>query len=489
MKLLFNDLPQYLDGNGAPYAGAQLFTYAAGSSTKQATYQDSAGTPHSNPIKLNANGRAPAAIWGTEGVTYKLVLAPADDTDPPASPIWTIDNVSPINDASIALDQWTSAGLTATYVSGTQFTVPGDQTTALHPGRRVKITDAGGTKYGVISVSTFGVLTTVTVVLDSGSLSSPISDLNIAVQTATNPSEPVMTDAYPIVSGSADKTKKVRFELDTYVPTGTTVVVTPPAYDVTLGHMPPGVIMDYAGSSVPTGWLECDGSAVSRTTYANLFAAVSTTWGAGDGATTFNVPDFRGRARIGKGTGTVVESVAAASVDTVADTFSVSSNSAKWVTGQAVVLTTTGGLPTGLSLATTYYVIRSSATLIKFATSLANAQNGTAINLTTQGTGTHTVTGTLTARALAELGGEEAHAISSSEQLAHGHQIAGSSASGGLKSFGDPTADGVAAAAGAGYALYTNVGTGAGPAIASTGGNAAMNVMQPYAATMAIIKY
>ncbi len=54
----------------------------------------------------------------------------------------------------------------------------------------------------------------------------------------------------------------------------------------------------------PAGWLLCDGRAVSRTTYTTLFAALGTTWGAGDGSTTFNLPDLRGRAPIGAGTGT-----------------------------------------------------------------------------------------------------------------------------------------------------------------------------------------
>lgn len=58
-----------------------------------------------------------------------------------------------------------------------------------------------------------------------------------------------------------------------------------------------------AYSGVPTGWLACDGSAVSRTTFATLFAAIGTVWGIGDGSTTFNVPDMRGRAPIGGGTG------------------------------------------------------------------------------------------------------------------------------------------------------------------------------------------
>jgi microcystin-dependent protein len=63
----------------------------------------------------------------------------------------------------------------------------------------------------------------------------------------------------------------------------------------------PGLIFDYAGTSAPTGYLLCDGSAVSRTTYANLFNAIGTTWGVGDGSTTFNVPDLRRKTTIGSG--------------------------------------------------------------------------------------------------------------------------------------------------------------------------------------------
>lgn len=58
--------------------------------------------------------------------------------------------------------------------------------------------------------------------------------------------------------------------------------------------VPSGAVMAFAMSTAPTGWLECDGSAVSRTTYADLFTAISTTFGVGDGSTTFNLPDLRG---------------------------------------------------------------------------------------------------------------------------------------------------------------------------------------------------
>jgi len=66
------------------------------------------------------------------------------------------------------------------------------------------------------------------------------------------------------------------------------------------GGVPPGALMPFAGSSAPTGWLLADGTAVSRTTYAALFAAIGTSYGAGNGTTTFNIPDMRGRAAFGK---------------------------------------------------------------------------------------------------------------------------------------------------------------------------------------------
>ena len=70
------------------------------------------------------------------------------------------------------------------------------------------------------------------------------------------------------------------------------------------GLMPSGSVTQWAGSgSAPTGWLMCDGTAVSRTTYSALFTAINTTYGVGDGSSTFNLPDMQGRVAIGAGTG------------------------------------------------------------------------------------------------------------------------------------------------------------------------------------------
>ncbi len=69
-------------------------------------------------------------------------------------------------------------------------------------------------------------------------------------------------------------------------------------------HVPSGRISFFGYSAQPataSDWLECNGQNVSRATFANLFAAIGVTWGAGDGATTFTLPDFRRRVPVGMG--------------------------------------------------------------------------------------------------------------------------------------------------------------------------------------------
>lgn len=64
---------------------------------------------------------------------------------------------------------------------------------------------------------------------------------------------------------------------------------------------PAGSIQMFGGSSIPSGWLSCDGSAVSRTTYQALYSAIGVTYGAGDGSSTFNLPNFSGNVPIAPG--------------------------------------------------------------------------------------------------------------------------------------------------------------------------------------------
>lgn len=323
---------------------------------------------------------------------------------------------------------------------------------------------------------------------------------------------------------------------------------------------PEGSIIPFAGKSIPTDFLECDGSAVSRSTYSGLFAAlcpsgtftvtiaspavfsktghglvagdkihfttsgalptglstntdyyvISTgltadnfrvalspegtvvntsgsqsgthtlyfsNWGRGDGSTTFNLPDLRSKTVIGKGQSTMTLSFEPGAVNTGTEQVTIP-NYTFPSQGQAVVLTTTGSLPTGLSLATTYYIIRVDSTHISFATSLVNANAGTAINLTGTGSGVHTMTFTGVSRTLlGENGGEETHELSKGEIPDHTHT---------LKSVGGSST-------GSNYGYYPGNSFGAdqvsGSVIASPlTTDTPHNIMQPFAVVRWIIR-
>lgn len=122
---------------------------------------------------------------------------------------------------------------------------------------------------------------------------------------------------------------------------------------------PTGAITPYAGRFAPTGWLFCDGAAVSRTTYAALFASISPV------------------------IGTVTISIAAPGVGNF------TAHGLK--TGEAIHLTTTGTLPGGLSVTAQYFAIVVDANNIRFASTYANAMAGTAITTTGTQSGVHTL--------------------------------------------------------------------------------------------------
>ena len=105
--------------------------------------------------------------------------------------------------------------------------------------------------------------------------------------------------------------------------------------------IPTATIVPWSSASVPTGFLECNGQAVSRSTYADLFAIVSTTYGVGDGASTFNVPDLQDNVAIGKSNNKALASTGGA--NTVANSGSVTTN----VTGNVGGSTANATLSTG----------------------------------------------------------------------------------------------------------------------------------------------
>ena len=118
-----------------------------------------------------------------------------------------------------------------------------------------------------------------------------ISDLNTSNPTSTD-----------VLSQADDHLRLIKAAIKTTFPNiNAAVTATPAAINAaTSFDMPSGSIIVYAGSSAPTGWLFCDGSAISRSTYATLFGIISTSYGVGDGSSTFNLPDIRGRLSQGK---------------------------------------------------------------------------------------------------------------------------------------------------------------------------------------------
>jgi microcystin-dependent protein len=128
------------------------------------------------------------------------------------------------------------------------------------------------------------------------------------------------------------------------------------------------MIMAFGGASVPSGYLLCDGSAVSRTSYANLFAAIGTAWGEGDGSTTFNLPDLRGR--VVQGVKNPVQATGSGTVSSNNATFT-----AHGFTRTGTKVKRISGSLNGISsrAGDTYWIIVVDANTLAFASSRANA--------------------------------------------------------------------------------------------------------------------
>lgn len=249
----------------------------------------------------------------------------------------------------------------------------------------------------------------------------------------------------------------------------------PPSPTIPAG-IPPGVIMAYPSAQPVDGWLRCDGQAVSRTTYADLFSVMNVV------------------------RGTVTVTIATPGVFTQVGH--------GLYTGRMVYLTTTGALPTGLSVNTAYYLIKVTNDTFRLATSYANAVAGTAINTTGTQSGTHTMTSTYGVgdgsttfnlpdmrgrtivgwddtqeefNALGEMAGAKTHTLTTGEMPSHTHS-SGSNTNGFVAH----------ATGGSGFsAIFINDGTGEAMFYrqpASVGSDGAHNNLQPYIVINYIVK-
>lgn len=171
--------------------------------------------------------------------------------------------------------------------------------------------------------------------------------------------------------------------------------------------VPIGVVQWFAGAAAPTAdWLIANGAAVSRTTYADLYAALggaSSPYGQGNGTTTFNVPNLLERGILGASTATSIGTV------TFANATDTLTRTAHGLVDGARVYFTGGTAPTGLTASTRYFAVNTTANTLQLATTLG----GSPINFTSDGSGTRTLF--VEDFALGYAGGERAHKLTGPE--------------------------------------------------------------------------
>jgi len=158
----------FLPGTNTPLAGGKLFTYAGGTTTKQATYASDAQTPNTNPIILDANGQCVCFVDTT--MKYDFTLSPSTDTDPPTNSYWTVQNMgyqemiasfAPINSPTftgVPKGPTASLGDSSTALATTQFvqnTIAGGLANTALTGTPTAPTAAPGTSTTQIATTAF----------------------------------------------------------------------------------------------------------------------------------------------------------------------------------------------------------------------------------------------------------------------------------------------------------------------------------------------
>lgn len=341
---------QQVNQNGDPLSGGTIETYLAGTSTPAPTYTSISGAvPQANPIVLNVLGLAPSPIWLDSNLTYKFIVKDALGVVQR-----TIDDISGVSSSVPIQDQWIIFTAPATFINATSFSVAGDQTNIFQMGRRIRTINTGGVIYSTIISSIFGAVTTVTISSDSGGLDAGLSQVSYGLLSTLNSSIPdtiarasfTHFTSVPIVttggvapnytltspdlfrfpspfvlatgmrfrikihasSGFANNTLNINGSGAKILGAGGIGVGFLPAiqagaiYDVEydgtdfavlnpLQYDPTGEYFFWPTGVTPGHGLLCNGAAVSRSTYARLFAKISTNYGVGDGSTTFNVPN------------------------------------------------------------------------------------------------------------------------------------------------------------------------------------------------------
>lgn len=236
---------QFFKENGAPNAGGSVYFYIPATTTSKNTYQDAAGTIlNTNPVGLDSGGFA--VIYGSG--SYRMIVKDAS-----GSTIYDQLTADTSSSSSISWAGLSGGSANAITLSAAEFSAQTGQTVAWK--------------------NTF---------TNTGATTATIGGIAYSIYK-DGPAGPIALTGGELIAG------------------GVTVAI----FDSALGgfHMEvtsiiggpfPGEVRMFAMNTCPSGWNEANGAAISRTGYPGAFASMGTTWGVGDGSTTFNLPDLRG---------------------------------------------------------------------------------------------------------------------------------------------------------------------------------------------------
>lgn len=279
---------QFFDNEGNPLANGFLYSYVAESTTPLATFSTIYGdVENSNPIELDSSGRLTTEIWQQEGFAYKYTLADAEDTV-----VSNLDNVPGVNDVSFAPEEsssiWIDFGVVPIRIDNDSISISGNWSAVTHLNRRMKIVQSSGTVYGTIVASAVvepspgQFVTNIDLLLDSGIIVTSIdAGFYSAIDSVGNPVPPstAIEEDIAVLQGQVTALQAAVASLTTAVSS----------------VLPIGTIAIWpSNTTVPAQWVLCNHQELSRSTYISLFNVIATTFGAGNGSTTFNVPDARG---------------------------------------------------------------------------------------------------------------------------------------------------------------------------------------------------